>query len=1023
MASQSRPSGRSQVEPWAGIGGPQATPQLPRTLGRTALGGEGKSGGGETKTLIRTGQAEFLSPREQSLILSPNGVRTGRFVVEPHGVDLLIEVAPTFGDEGQSTGMASMRDVRERINLVESSALGIINLAGATWLDDRMFLVTSTDASMGLNSFGDEKTLAWIADARLTEDRGPSKATQVPVTSDTCSLHVPVGIDSLPLRRLDDRGNLEVLLVFKDFAYEPGRKYKWTWAWYNTQDGAVEDAAVDTDFPTSEWREVILDPLYGAIDAVLANNGTVFRRSPNGWLDLGEHQIAAREGMGTMDAAKHWLQQQYLVSTAADYTVYAVDSLGAFAKAPQNFPPAGDLLVEDIPSGSAMADWVLEQSKKRKTAALVQLQSGRPPRPLFVHPFADLTVKQVFLSSSGEPLSVVVDDLTSRAYALGAQAAGSDDASALKRMIMGGKSGDESSSKQGAAMASIFKALREKVPETVTVSGVSVSGKMLEPLSIEQHSKRWLAYFRHPVLVGRIALPCRIEGSEVVWIGAEAFRQTDEGQSLEALTLSPVVEPRRIPIGGGRDVPAYLILPSGAQPAGLVVRVPDGVGSRFKSGADGMDGWLVSRGYAVLKVNPRGSAGFGQAWAAAEATEDRMGFLDDIVAAVRWALDTRKVLGETVADKPAVAVMGSYFGGYAAVQAMLYHSDLFACGVAIAPTQALTPWPASYVPNAEARARIEEEGKNKVLAPGARAADLQNTPLLVIEYEKDSDQARDVFINRIAPLGCSAEEWPKKLHYVQYAGESHGGGAILGNLHDQYYRIDGFLYGQLSKLTGGDRQLSREARVDEAPFISAALLPSTMGKPSETVRDFEQMFEQLLETMDAAGFKDIANLTEPGAKYYSSGGFGGDKMGGEGKRGALPQPKHRVTVRPDGILEVTIVFPEEPEGLTVFLSEVALHIRAKRTAMTMMLPRKPIPGAAMWSFRLPDKIGYTIQIPADISIGAIENWQLFNMEGRYQTLMSYLLPKDFAKASQKPPDPGPADAASQDQVFEAEVVV
>jgi dipeptidyl aminopeptidase/acylaminoacyl peptidase len=98
------------------------------------------------------------------------------------------------------------------------------------------------------------------------------------------------------------------------------------------------------------------------------------------------------------------------------------------------------------------------------------------------------------------------------------------------------------------------------------------------------------------------------------------------------------------------------------------------------------DGWrfsflrafLVSRGYAVLQMNFRGSSGYGWEWYSA-AHQDWGGLTySDIHDGTRWAID------QGIADPKRVAIVGWSFGGYAALLGAVRNSDVYRCAVSIA---------------------------------------------------------------------------------------------------------------------------------------------------------------------------------------------------------------------------------------------------------------------------------------------------------------------------------------------------
>jgi len=85
---------------------------------------------------------------------------------------------------------------------------------------------------------------------------------------------------------------------------------------------------------------------------------------------------------------------------------------------------------------------------------------------------------------------------------------------------------------------------------------------------------------------------------------------------------------------------------------------------------------LTSLGYAVLRVNFRGSGGYGQAFLEAgyQHWGDKLQF--DIIDGTQWAIKNLQV------DPTKICIMGASFGGYSAVQSATIAPDLFKCVVA-----------------------------------------------------------------------------------------------------------------------------------------------------------------------------------------------------------------------------------------------------------------------------------------------------------------------------------------------------
>ncbi|MEO6325116.1 MAG: alpha/beta fold hydrolase [Thermoanaerobaculia bacterium] len=87
--------------------------------------------------------------------------------------------------------------------------------------------------------------------------------------------------------------------------------------------------------------------------------------------------------------------------------------------------------------------------------------------------------------------------------------------------------------------------------------------------------------------------------------------------------------------------------------------------------------WLANRGYAVLQVNFRASTGYGKKFLNAGNKQWGLKMHDDLLDAVDWAVK------QGYADPKRVAIMGGSYGGYAALAAVTFTPEKFACSVDI----------------------------------------------------------------------------------------------------------------------------------------------------------------------------------------------------------------------------------------------------------------------------------------------------------------------------------------------------
>jgi dipeptidyl aminopeptidase/acylaminoacyl peptidase len=173
--------------------------------------------------------------------------------------------------------------------------------------------------------------------------------------------------------------------------------------------------------------------------------------------------------------------------------------------------------------------------------------------------------------------------------------------------------------------------------------------------------------------------------------------------ALDQAPLQPMT-PVEIEARDGLTLVSYLTLPIGADangdarpeaPTPLVLLPHGGPWARDSYGFNAMHQWLANRGYAVLSVNYRGSAGFGKAFLNAGNREWGGRIQEDLLDAVQWAVEN----GVAQADR--IAVVGSGFGGYAALAGLAFTPEQFQCAAAYGAPANL----ASMVENAPAVAR------------------------------------------------------------------------------------------------------------------------------------------------------------------------------------------------------------------------------------------------------------------------------------------------------------------------------
>ncbi|WP_461538624.1 alpha/beta hydrolase family protein [Spongorhabdus nitratireducens] len=145
---------------------------------------------------------------------------------------------------------------------------------------------------------------------------------------------------------------------------------------------------------------------------------------------------------------------------------------------------------------------------------------------------------------------------------------------------------------------------------------------------------------------------------------------------LESKELA-VTEAFKLKARDGEELFGYLTLPVGQQQNLPMIVIPHGGphGPRDTWTYDPEVQLLASRGYAVLKVNFRGSGGYG-------ARFERLGYgewggkmIDDMTDATQWAIS------QGIADESRVCIYGGSYGGYASLMSVVKEPDLYQCAV------------------------------------------------------------------------------------------------------------------------------------------------------------------------------------------------------------------------------------------------------------------------------------------------------------------------------------------------------
>ena len=132
----------------------------------------------------------------------------------------------------------------------------------------------------------------------------------------------------------------------------------------------------------------------------------------------------------------------------------------------------------------------------------------------------------------------------------------------------------------------------------------------------------------------------------------------------------------------GREIPAWYykeqlgdFLPSTQPRVPVIVSVHGGPEGQERPGFNALYQYYLSRGYAILATNVRGSTGYGKTYTHLDDVKNREDSVKDLAYAVEWL----KTKGG--ADPKRIAVMGGSYGGYMTLAAITLYPDLWAAAV------------------------------------------------------------------------------------------------------------------------------------------------------------------------------------------------------------------------------------------------------------------------------------------------------------------------------------------------------
>ncbi len=221
----------------------------------------------------------------------------------------------------------------------------------------------------------------------------------------------------------------------------------------------------------------------------------------------------------------------------------------------------------------------------------------------------------------------------------------------------------------------------------------------------------------------------------------------------------------------GLEIEGYLTLPKGKsedkQTKLPAIIFPHGGPISFDD--DDFDYWtqfLVSRGYAVLQMNFRGSSGYGYNFMKQGLASWGQAMQDDVEDGARW------LIKEGIADEKRMCIVGASYGGYAALMGTVKTPDLYQCAVSFAgvtDVEYLVKSHRNYTNYEIVKKQIGNDyDKLWEVSPLKHAAKITK-PVLLIHGSKD----RVVRVHHSEEMLDELEDENKDVQYIELDGGDH----------------------------------------------------------------------------------------------------------------------------------------------------------------------------------------------------------------------------------------------------------
>ncbi|MBP7960930.1 MAG: S9 family peptidase [Caldilineaceae bacterium] len=252
------------------------------------------------------------------------------------------------------------------------------------------------------------------------------------------------------------------------------------------------------------------------------------------------------------------------------------------------------------------------------------------------------------------------------------------------------------------------------------------------------------------------------------------------------------VQPELIafPTFDGLEIPAFYYRPQSPAPVGgypCILYVHGGPASQIRPDFDVRFQYFLSRGYAILAPNVRGSTGYGRIYTALDELDLRMDSVADLKHAVLWLQARPEIAGDRV------AIYGRSYGGFMVLAALTEYPELFAAGIDVVGIanwvtfmERTSPWRRAHREQEYGSLTTQRDLLERI-SPIHKIERI-TMPLMVIAGDNDPRVPlfeSELVTDRVRAAGGSVE-------FLHYADEGHKISKLVNRV-DSFTRMAAFL--------------------------------------------------------------------------------------------------------------------------------------------------------------------------------------------------------------------------------------